>query len=139
MCKRSIRFLEKLGLMGMLPMLHIRYSKMDRNDKHDVLRRKYNPESSEPATLLCLRRQEAVRKEVIAHNFVWGGMWTSLGLTAWSLRRYAYQTKLIVLPFAAYAGVWLGKFVGDGVMGRWSETARDRFLASLPAKIYLQE
>ena len=138
MCKRRIRFSEKLGLMGMLPMYHWRYSELDKHDMRDILRRKFNPDSSDPAIQICLKRQEAVRKEVVAHNFVWAGLATFSGITAWSLRRYAYQTKLIVLPFLAYAGVWVGKVVGDGLTGRWGETARDRFLASLPAKMYLQ-
>lgn len=137
MCKRRLRLFEKIGLMGTLPMWHLRYSKLDKQDKRDILRRKFNPESSDPAVLLCVKRQEAVRKEVIAHNFVWAGMATFIGLSAWSLRRYAYQTKLIVLPFMAYAGVWVGKVVGDGLTGRWTETQRERFLGSLPAKMYL--
>ena len=139
MCKRRLRFFEKVGLKLSLPTYHYRYSKMDKNDKRAVLRKKYNPESSDPAVLLCLRRQEAVRKEVLAHNYVWMGMGTFTGIAAWSLRRYAYQTKLIVLPFMALGGVWFGKFLGDGLTGRWQETDRDRFLGSLPSKSYLSE
>ena len=134
--KRRLRLLERLGLMGMLPMLHLRYSKLDRNDKRDILRRKYDPMASSPVLTLLRMRQESVRKEVIAHNFVWAGMWSAIGMSWWSLRRYNYQSKLIVLPFMAYAGVWVGKVVGDLVTGRVWEQDRERILGSLPAKVY---
>ena len=137
--KRRLRLLERLGLMGMLPMFHLRYSKLDRDDKRDILRRKYDPMASNPVLTLLRIRQESVRKEVVAHNFVWGGMWSAIGMSWWSLRRYNYQSKLIVLPFMAYAGVWVGKFVGDFVTGRWWETQRERALGSLPAKVYLDQ
>jgi len=135
--KRRLRLLERLGLMGMLPMLHLRYSKLDRCDKRDILRRKYDPMASSPVLTLLRMRQESVRKEVIAHNFVWAGMWSAVGMSWWSLRRYNYQSKLIVLPFMAYAGVWVGKVVGDLVTGRVWEQERERILGSLPAKVYL--
>ena len=135
--KRRLRLLERLGLMGMLPMLHLRYSKMDSIDKRDILRRKYDPMASSPVLTLLRMRQESVRKEVIAHNFVWAGMWSAVGMSWWSLRRYNYQSKLIVLPFMAYAGVWVGKVVGDLVTGRVWEQERERILGSLPAKVYL--
>jgi dolichol kinase len=135
--KRRLRLLERLGLMGMLPMLHLRYSKLDSNDKRDILRRKYDPMASSPVLTLLRMRQESVRKEVIAHNFVWAGMWSAVGMSWWSLRRYNYQSKLIVLPFMAYAGVWVGKVVGDLVTGRVWEQDRERILGSLPAKVYL--
>lgn len=135
--KRRLRFLETLGLVGMLPMWHLRYSKLDRDDKRAILRRKYDPMASNPVLTLLRIRQESVRKEVIAHNFVWGGMWSAVGMTWWSLRRYNYQSKLIILPFTAYAGVWVGKFVGDLVTGRWWEQERERVLGALPAKVYL--
>ena len=135
--KRRLRLLERLGLMGMLPMIHLRYSKMDRDDKREILRRKYDPMASSPVLTLLRLRQESVRKEVIAHNFVWAGMWSAVGLTWWSLRRYNYQSNLIMMPFMAYAGVWVGKVVGDLVTGRVWEQDRERILGSLPAKVYL--
>jgi len=69
---------------------------------------------------------------------VWAGMWSFVGASWWSLRRYNYQSKLIMLPFMAYAGVWVGKVVGDFVTGRWWEQERERVLGQLPAKVYLQ-
>lgn len=137
--KRRLRFFEKTGLLGMLPMWHLRYSKLDKEDKRAILRRKYDPMANNPVLNLLRMRQESVRKEVVAHNFVWGGMSLFAATTFWSLRRYNYQSKLIVMPFMAYAGVWVGKVVGDLVTGRSWEQQRDRFLGTLPAKVYLQE
>jgi hypothetical protein len=125
--------------MGMLPVWHLRYSKMDPTDKREILRRKYDPMASSPTLTLLRLRQESVRKEVVAHNFVWAGMWSAIGASWWSLRRYNYQSKLIVLPFMAYAGVWVGKTVGDYVTGRWWEQERERALGQLPAKVYLTQ
>merc|ERR1719159_1843031 len=84
--KRRLRTLEWVGLMGMPPMLHIHYSKMDRSDMRAVLTKKYDPESKDPIVGVLKTRQEAVRKQVIAHNGMWftgGGM---AGLTWWSFR-----------------------------------------------------
>jgi len=135
--KRRLSLLENLGLIGMAPMLHLHYSKMDKYDMRAVLSKKYDAESNKPEVDIVRRRQESVRKQVVAHNFMWctaGGM---TGLAWWSVRRYNYQARLVALPFIFYGGTFVGRVVGDLVTGRNAEYARDRFLGSLPAKGYL--
>eukprot|EP00933_Yihiella_yeosuensis_P046195 TRINITY_DN41690_c0_g1_i1.p1 TRINITY_DN41690_c0_g1~~TRINITY_DN41690_c0_g1_i1.p1 ORF type:complete len:185 (-),score=30.01 TRINITY_DN41690_c0_g1_i1:324-809(-) len=135
---RSLGFLERLGLLGMAPMFHFHYSKIDRSDCRAVLSRKYNPDDNSEEGRLVTRRQEAIRKEVVAHNFLWAGGFSMAGATWWSFRRYNYQSRLVALPFIFYAGTFVGRAVGDVVTGRNAEFARDKFLASLPGKIYYQ-
>lgn len=134
--RRSLSWMEKFGLLGIPPMLHISYSKMDRGDMRAVLSRKFDPSSANPVVDICRRRQESVSKYVVSHNGLWGGAGVFGGLTFWSVRRYNYQSKLIMLPFMAYGGAILGRVVGDILSTRNSEFARDAFLGSLPAKTY---
>lgn len=134
--KRSLKPWEVTGLMGMAPMLHLHYSKLDRGDKRKILSRKYDTDDTSDANKLCIRRQEAVRKEVVATNFMWDTALVMAGLTWWSFRRYNYQSRLVALPFIFYGGTFVGRAIGDMVTGRNAEFARDRFLASLPAKVY---
>eukprot|EP00434_Breviolum_minutum_P021119 symbB.v1.2.018632.t1/scaffold1441.1/size118624/4 len=134
--RRSLKPWEVPGLMGMAPMLHLHYSKLDRGDKRKILSRKYDPDDSSAANQICIRRQEAVRKEVVATNFMWDTALTMAGLTWWSFRRYNYQSRLVALPFIFYGGTFVGRMLGDVVTGRNAEFNRDRFLASLPAKVY---
>ncbi len=63
--KRRIRFFEKVGLMFVPPMWHIRYNKLDRKDMRAVLRRKYNPNDVSAENAICLARQESIRKRVL--------------------------------------------------------------------------
>merc|ERR1712039_439650 len=139
MGKRGLGLLEWTGLLGTVPMLHIHYSKMDGGDMRAVLQRKFDPEDNSPAGTLVKARQEAVRKQVVAKNFMWGGGFTCAGLSYWSFRRYNYQSRLLATPFLFYLGTFAGRAVGDIVTGRNAEFGRDRFLASLPGKVYLSE
>ncbi|CAE8634001.1 unnamed protein product [Polarella glacialis] len=136
--RRRLGVLEQIGLLGMAPMIHIHYSKLDTGDKRKILSRKYDPDDKSEVVMICKRRQESVRKEVVAHNFLWvtaGGM---AGLTWWSFRRYNYQSRLVALPFIFYGGTFVGRVLGDIVTNRNGEYGRDRFLASLPAKVFFQ-
>eukprot|EP00929_Paragymnodinium_shiwhaense_P092687 TRINITY_DN5266_c0_g4_i2.p1 TRINITY_DN5266_c0_g4~~TRINITY_DN5266_c0_g4_i2.p1 ORF type:complete len:183 (+),score=39.44 TRINITY_DN5266_c0_g4_i2:74-550(+) len=135
--RRRLGLLERFGLLGTMPMLHIHYSKMDRGDMRAVLEKRYDPEDTSAATDICRRRQESVRKQAVATNFKWGTAWTMTGLTFWSFRRYNYQSRLVAVPFIFYGGTFVGRVIGDICTGRNAEYARDRFLGSLPGKVYL--
>lgn len=97
------------------PMLHLHYSKLDRGDKRKILSRKYDTDDTSEANKLCIRRQEAVRKEVVATNFMWDTALVMAGLTWWSFRRYNYQSRLVALPFIFYGGTFVGRAIGDMV------------------------
>mmetsp|Transcript_90492 Transcript_90492/g.216030 ORF Transcript_90492/g.216030 Transcript_90492/m.216030 type:complete len:158 (-) Transcript_90492:74-547(-) len=133
---RKLKPWEITGLWGMAPMLHLHYSKLDRGDKRAILAKKYDPDDASEANKLCVRRQEAVRKEVVATNIMWDTAIGMAGLTWWSFRKYNYQSRLVALPFIFYGGTFVGRMLGDIVTGRNAEFGRDRFLASLPAKVY---
>ena len=134
--KRRLGLFEWTGLLGTAPMLHIHYSKLDRGDKRAVLSRKFNAEDKSPIVDVLRRRQESVRKNVVATNFMWGTAGAMTGLTWWSFRRYNYQSRLIAIPFVFYGGTFVGRVVGDIITGRNAEYARDRFLGELPGKVY---
>eukprot|EP00746_Dinoflagellata_sp_MGD_P162465 gnl/MRDRNA2_/MRDRNA2_90041_c0_seq1.p1 gnl/MRDRNA2_/MRDRNA2_90041_c0~~gnl/MRDRNA2_/MRDRNA2_90041_c0_seq1.p1 ORF type:complete len:164 (+),score=35.95 gnl/MRDRNA2_/MRDRNA2_90041_c0_seq1:109-600(+) len=134
--KRNLRILERIGLLGMPPMLHIRYSKIDANDMKAVLTKKYDPDSSAPIVDVCRRRQEAIRKAAVAHNGLWAGAGIFAGMTWWSFRLYNYQSRLIALPFLTYIGTFVGKTCGDLITGANAQFGRDAFLGSLPGKTY---
>eukprot|EP00913_Durusdinium_trenchii_P014292 g13408.t1 len=134
--KRKLWPWEITGLLGMAPMLHIHYSKLDRGDKRQILSRKYDPDDTSAANQVCQLRQEAVRKEVVATNVMWDTALLMSGLTWWSFRRYNYQSRLVALPFIFYGGTFVGRVIGDVLTGRNAEFERDRFLASLPAKVF---
>jgi len=133
---RKLSWLESFGLMGMSPMFHLHYSKMDPSDMRAVLSKAYDAGDVSPAVTLLRTRQDAVSRQAVAHNFMWGVSGAMSGLVWWSFRRYNYQSRLVALPFVFYGGTFVGRVVGDVVTGRNTEFARDRFLASLPAKVY---
>jgi hypothetical protein len=135
---RKISMMEKIGLWTIPPMWHISYSKMDRKDMYKVLRNKFDGNASDPAVKICIARQEAVSRQVCAHPFLFIGGAIGAGLPYWSFRKYNYQSKLIAVPFLGYFGTWVGRMVGNGIMGRWGEFERDRILGSLPAQQYLK-
>mmetsp|Transcript_36635 Transcript_36635/g.55268 ORF Transcript_36635/g.55268 Transcript_36635/m.55268 type:complete len:160 (-) Transcript_36635:235-714(-) len=134
--KRKLGIMEKVGLLTMLPMLHIHYSKMDKYDMKAVLSKKYDEDDTSNAADICRRRQESVRKSVISNIFMWDTAWVMTGFAWWSFRRYNYQSRLVALPFIFYGGTFVGRAIGDIVTGRNAEFARDRFLGALPAKTY---
>jgi len=134
--RRKLRILEWTGLLGTSPMFHLHFSKMDKGDKRSVLSRKYDPDDKSEIATILKKRQESVRKEVVSHNFMWGGAFGMSGLAWWSVRRYNYQSRLVALPFIFYGGTFVGRWVGDILTGRNAEFIRDRFLGQLPAKVY---
>merc|ERR1712087_171307 len=101
-----------------------------------VLSKAYDDGDVSPVANILRTRQEAVRKQVVAHNFLWGVSGAMTGLVWWSFRRYNYQSRLVALPFVFYGGTFVGRVVGDVVTGRAGDFSRDRFLAALPAKVY---
>lgn len=136
---RKVTMMEKIGLWSFPPMIHFSYSKMDGRDMYHVLRNTFDPNASDPAVKLCIARQNAVSRKVKAHPFLFIGGFIGGALPYWSFRRYNYQAKLICVPFLGYFGTWVGRCVGNGIMGRWSEYERDRILCELPARTYLKE
>jgi len=87
-------------------------------------------------SLIFAITQESVRKFVVSKNYMWGTAFTMTGFTAWSFRRYNYQSRLIALPFVFYGGTFVGRMIGDVMTGRNAESDRDRFLGQLPGKVY---
>ena len=133
---RKLSWLESFGLMGMAPMLHIHYSKLDRGDMRKVLSKKYDPDDASAAAEICKVRQAAVSRTAVSHNFLWLGGWAFAAPCYWSFRRYDWKARALAIPFLFYAGTFAGRVVGDIVTGKNSEFARDTFLGSLPAKVY---
>lgn len=132
---RRLRFLERCGLWGVPPTYHVNYTKLDKEGMRAVLSRAYDPVCPDAATDICRRRQESIRKRVVAQNGVWVGAAAATVIVHYSLRHYDYKTKLIALPFVAYGGSWLGRWVAGGLVGRWKEWGRDRALGDLPARV----
>merc|ERR1712003_490162 len=110
-------------------MYHNSYTKLSRAEMRSVLTKRYKHDDNSPETEICKARQAAVRKQVVSHIGFWAGLTSFGGMTFWSFRKYNYQSKLICIPFLAYAGAWVGRSIGDVFTGRASETYRDRFLA----------
>eukprot|EP00397_Hematodinium_sp_SG-2012_P064891 GEMP01092801.1.p1 GENE.GEMP01092801.1~~GEMP01092801.1.p1 ORF type:complete len:164 (+),score=32.49 GEMP01092801.1:36-527(+) len=131
--KRRLRLFERIGLLGVAPMWHIRYTKNNTAEMKAVLTKRYDKDSQEPLIFLLKARQESIRKQVIAHMGLWAGIGTFGAYGIWSLRHYDYKAKAITLPFLMYGGAIIGRAVGDLIMNRTSEYARDRFLGQLPA------
>lgn len=63
--KRRLGLLEKVGLLGMAPVFHLHYSKMDKGDRRAVLSKRYDEEDPSPQADIVRRRQESVRKEAV--------------------------------------------------------------------------
>eukprot|EP00928_Gymnodinium_smaydae_P047946 TRINITY_DN32011_c0_g1_i1.p1 TRINITY_DN32011_c0_g1~~TRINITY_DN32011_c0_g1_i1.p1 ORF type:complete len:180 (-),score=33.57 TRINITY_DN32011_c0_g1_i1:130-603(-) len=135
---RRLGLLEWTGLLFQPPMLHIYSRKMDRNDMRAVLQRRFDEDSSRPSVIICRKRQESVRKHVVANNYMWGTGFGITGLTWWSVRRYKKEACLLALPFVLYGGSSFGRVLGDVCTGRNAEYYRDRVLFNLPAKVYHQ-
>eukprot|EP00388_Colpodella_angusta_P001011 GDKJ01003390.1.p1 GENE.GDKJ01003390.1~~GDKJ01003390.1.p1 ORF type:complete len:172 (+),score=42.35 GDKJ01003390.1:1-516(+) len=131
---RSLTFAERLGLMGIAPMYHFRYTKLDKHDMRSILEREYPTDDTSAVVDILKRRQMSVHRHVVAHNGLWAGLVGFTGVAAFSLRNYDWKTKAILLTFVAYFGAWNGRFLGNGLVGRWSEAGRDRALGELPAK-----
>merc|ERR1712194_540560 len=109
---------------------------MDPSDMRAVMGKKYDDEDVSAQAGIVRTRQAAMSRQAVAHNFLWGVSGTMAGLVWGSFRRYNYQSRVVALPFVFYGGTFVGRVVGDVVTGRNAEFARDRFLASLPAKVY---
>mmetsp|Transcript_43325 Transcript_43325/g.114238 ORF Transcript_43325/g.114238 Transcript_43325/m.114238 type:complete len:162 (-) Transcript_43325:77-562(-) len=132
--KQKLSWMQTFGLMGMAPTLHLAYNRNDTKDMRAVLTKKYDPMASDPIVEILRTRQESIRKQVVAHNFMWVGVAAGAALPFWSFRKYDWKAKAIPIPFIAYAGSWVGRIVGDIAIGRTGEYSRDQFLGSLPAK-----
>merc|ERR1711990_809231 len=104
-----------------------------------ALEKKYDAEDKSEMSTVCKKRQESIRKRVVCSNIMWGTAGASAGLVTWSFRRYNYQSRLIALPFVFYGMTFVGRWVGDMMTGRNAEYGRDRFLGSLPGKVYYAE
>jgi len=137
--KRRIRLFEYTGLLGIPPMIHFRYTKNNTTELKDVLSKRYPKDSSEPIVILLKQRQESIRKQVLAQNLMWVGTGAAAGMGLWGMRNYNLQSKLMVVPFAAYFGSFVGRSLGDCFTYRNMEYGRDRFLGQLPAHTFLQE
>eukprot|EP00811_Abedinium_folium_P012034 NODE_21150_length_766_cov_6.643192.p2 GENE.NODE_21150_length_766_cov_6.643192~~NODE_21150_length_766_cov_6.643192.p2 ORF type:complete len:171 (+),score=63.67 NODE_21150_length_766_cov_6.643192:86-598(+) len=135
---RRLGLFEHTGLLGIVPMWHVHYSKNDVSDMRKVLRRKYDPDDSSAVVDILKARQEAIRRQVQAHNGNYIGAFGMSSLVWWSFRRYNYQARLIALPFLFYGGTFVGRIAGDVVTGRNAEYGRDRFLASLPGRVFFR-
>eukprot|EP00933_Yihiella_yeosuensis_P059569 TRINITY_DN609_c3_g1_i1.p1 TRINITY_DN609_c3_g1~~TRINITY_DN609_c3_g1_i1.p1 ORF type:complete len:159 (-),score=36.58 TRINITY_DN609_c3_g1_i1:230-706(-) len=133
---RKMSWLESLGLLGMSPVIHLHYSKLDKGDRRAILTKKYDDDDRSEAGMIVKKRQAAVSKECVSHNFMWCTAGAMSGAVWWSFRKYNYQSRLVALPFIFYAGTFVGRAVGDIVTGRNAQFARDAFLGSLPAKVY---
>jgi len=134
--RRNMGLLERIGLMLTFPVYHANYTKLDKGEIKSVLTKKYDKNIRSEANEICMARQAAVSRQVKAHIGWWaGGVGSGLGVF-WSFRKYNYQSKLICIPFLAYAGAVVGREVGNILAGRNQEFYRDRFLGQLPAKCY---
>merc|ERR1712014_472373 len=63
--ERTLKLSEWTGLLGVPPMWHIRYSKLDRKDMRAILKNKFDPEDKRAAAEICMRRQDSVSKYVV--------------------------------------------------------------------------
>merc|ERR1719329_2086998 len=136
---RRLRFGERLGLALMCPTLHLHYSKVDKADMRSVLSKKYDPEDKSENAVVCRKRQESIRKSVVSTNCMWATAGGAAGMVVWSFRRYNYQSRLVCVPFIFYGMTFVGRYLGDIATGRNAEYGRDRFLGSLPGKVYYNE
>ncbi|KAK2195418.1 hypothetical protein BdWA1_003094 [Babesia duncani] len=133
---RKLTFMENLGLFLTPNPIRFRYTKNGRDELRAILSKSYG-EHDDTVTEILKSRQESVSKMVKAKTFnLFGGAGLGL-LTLYSLRFSNIKTKVIVLPFATYAGCLLGRIYGNGYYGRWSEYSRDRALGQAPASRYL--
>eukprot|EP00922_Rhytidocystis_sp_ex-Travisia-forbesii_P025191 GHVS01036989.1.p1 GENE.GHVS01036989.1~~GHVS01036989.1.p1 ORF type:complete len:159 (+),score=1.57 GHVS01036989.1:76-552(+) len=134
---RKLSLFERTGLLTMAPMYHFNYTKNDKDDMRAILSKKYDGSSQSAVADILRRRQESVSKKVRSHNGLWIGTSLATGMVWSSLRHYDYKAKLIVLPFVAYGGAWIGRVAANGITGRWSEYKRNRELGQLPAKVFI--
>eukprot|EP00922_Rhytidocystis_sp_ex-Travisia-forbesii_P025188 GHVS01036986.1.p1 GENE.GHVS01036986.1~~GHVS01036986.1.p1 ORF type:complete len:159 (+),score=8.92 GHVS01036986.1:102-578(+) len=134
---RNLSLFERIGLMTMAPMYHFNYTKNDKDDIRAVLSKQYDNSSQSDVVEILRCRQESLSKKARAHNGLWVGTTFATGMVWYSLRHYDYKAKLIVLPFVAYGGAWIGRVAANGITGRWSEYKRNKELGELPAKVFI--
>lgn len=134
---RSLGFLERAGLAGIFPLYHNSFSKLSKHEMRAVLTKKYPNDHSCEADL-CKARQDAVHRQVVAHNGFWAGALGFGAGTGWSLRFYRGKVGAHygIMAAMTYVGACVGRACGDILSGRNGETYRDRYLANLPATIY---
>lgn len=147
---RKLSIWEKTGLALSPPILRLNaYSKHSTTDLQNILERKYELENimkQAPNTKtalhiadILLNRQESVKSTVLRRNFMWGGALLGSAATIFSARHYDYKSKCILAPFAFYGFSFIGRWVGDLILGRWSQYSRQRALGLLPAKILVND
>lgn len=134
--RQRLPFWDSVGMAGMFPLYHRNFTKLNRAEMRSVLTKRYKSDDNSEETAICKARQESVSKQVKAHIGFWAGFGSFGGMTFWSFRKYNYQSKLICIPFLAYAGGWVGRCLGDLLQSRHQEHYRERFLGSLPAHVY---
>ncbi|GIX63795.1 integral membrane protein, DUF56 family protein, putative [Babesia caballi] len=135
---RPLSFCERLGLLLTPNPFRFSFTKNGRRELEAVLTKSYG-DNDDTVTQILRARQESVSKQVRARVFNLAGTLGVGLLTFYSLRFHSVKTKVIVLPFATYAGSLLGRTFGDAYVGRWSEYGRDRALGDLPSMRYMTE
>ncbi|SBT87095.1 conserved Plasmodium protein, unknown function [Plasmodium malariae] len=84
-------------------------------------------------------RQKDIEKQVQCKFCSFVGF---LLLPLYVLRKFKYydaKSKVIISPFFAIGGMYIGSFVGNLLTGRFSSYRRSKFLGTLPANVYLKE
>ncbi|EDO06707.1 hypothetical protein BBOV_II007570 [Babesia bovis T2Bo] len=135
---RHLPFLERFGLLLTPEPWRFTFSRNGRRDLESVLTKSYG-DNDDTITEILKTRQESVRKQVCARTFNFFGTVGLGALTLYSLRYHSIKTKVLVMPFATYAGSLLGRAFGDCYFGRWEEYGRERALGDLPGKRYMTE
>eukprot|EP01070_Trichotokara_eunicae_P007042 Trichotokara_eunicae@DN5250_c0_g1_i3.p2 len=139
---RKTTVTERIGLALFPPTFHWRFTKIDKGDMKDVLKRKYPQqppnEHVEDALDVVKRRQESVSKRVRCQAAWVGGAVSSTVAGTYFLRHFDYKSKGISLAMMAYMGGWGGWLEGNLWTQRFSEPRRDRWLGRLPGKSFFK-
>ncbi|GFE55032.1 integral membrane DUF56 family protein [Babesia ovis] len=135
---RPLTLMEKLGLLLTPNPWRFTFSRNGRRELEDILTKSYG-DNDDTITQILRTRQESVRKQVCARPFNFMGTVGLGALTLYSLRFHSVKTKVLIVPFATYAGSLLGRAFGDLYTGRWEEYGRERALGDLPGKRYMTE
>lgn len=119
--KKKLKPYDKLALFLRLPMLHLRYTKNDKEDMAYSLSRDYSQVPKDiPSDILDIvqTRQNGLIRRARTTLGSWCGSIISFSLVSYSIRFYDWKSKLIILPFTTYGGCLLGRFISHGITGR---------------------